>query len=95
MVSRILKGLASGIRESCGCVVTATVFVTYYATGHEPTASIVFKALLLFSILKTEGMGAIPRAVQRLGQVFRSLERIEVSGPFKVILPRQYNNTNC
>lgn len=40
-------------------------------------------------------MGAIPWAVQRLGQVFRSLERIEVSGPFKVILPRQYNNTNC
>ncbi len=78
MKSGILKGLSYGAVLSAGHAFTATILLTYYASGHELTVAKVFRTMLFCSMLLDVSMARVTMAVQQVGQLFKSLERIEV-----------------
>lgn len=78
LISDLFKGIARGSGNASAIAITTAVLVTYYLTQHELPVSKVFRTYLYCTILQDVGLKSLPKTVQHLGQLFRSLERIEV-----------------
>lgn len=78
LISGIVKGIAVGVVYSLAPLLPVVILISYHVTGHNITTEKVFTTIMYGSMLESVGVWGVIHFVQHVGQVMKSLVRIQV-----------------